>query len=464
MSRGGIFGRLMGSDRRKVGGDEPLSYEEARAFARHEDAEVRRLLAARKDTRPEILYYLADDDEASVRRELATNAATPRQADLVLARDVDSAVRLSLADKITRLAPDLSPDQLDRVERLTVEVLETLARDQLPRVRQIVAEGIKQLDNVPKSLVDRLARDVEAMVAAPVLEFSPLLTDEDLLEIIRTGRNAGAADAISRRRGLSGEVSDAVAATDDTAAIATLLANPSAQIREETLDNLISRAPDREPWHEPLVNRADMPNRFVGRIVRFVSASLLQTLAKRHDLDPDTARLVASAIRRRLPGGDDGGKAQAADDPPRERAKPVDAAPAMKTAAAKTATIKTAGAEEGGDRESAVERVRAAQKRGDLDEKTVLEALDEADEDFVYQALSVLAEIDIETVKRIVASKSARAVTALAWKAGFAMRAGIQLQQRLARIPSSNWLHAREGVYYPLSAEEMEKMLALFSR
>lgn len=308
MTHGGIFVRLKGSDRSKAGGRAPLSYEEARAFACHEDAEVRRLLARRKDTRPEILYYLADDDEVAVRRELAVNVSTPRQADLILARDADSAVRLSLADKITRLAPDLSPDQRDRVERLTVEVLETLARDELPRVRQLVAEGIKQLDNVPKSVVDRLARDVEEMVAAPVLEFSPLLTDEDLLEIIRTGRNAGAADAISRRRGLSGEVSDAIAETDDTAAIATLLANPSAQIREETLDSLISRAPDRKPWHEPLVKRPNMPNRFFGRIARFVSASLLQKLARRHDLDPDTARLVMSAIQERLPSDEDDGR------------------------------------------------------------------------------------------------------------------------------------------------------------
>lgn len=92
----------------------------------------------------------------------------------------------------------------------------------------------------------------------------------------------------------------------------------------------------------------------------------------------------------------------------------------------------------------------------------MLEALGQGDEEFVLQALSVLSGIDIATVRRIVASRSARAVTALAWKAGFAMRAGIQLQQRLARIPSNNWLHAREGVYYPLSADEMEKVLALF--
>lgn len=457
MTHGGIFVRLKGSDRSKAGGRAPLSYEEARAFACHEDAEVRRLLARRKDTRPEILYYLADDDEVAVRRELAVNVSTPRQADLILARDADSAVRLSLADKITRLAPDLSPDQRDRVERLTVEVLETLARDELPRVRQLVAEGIKQLDNVPKSVVDRLARDVEEMVAAPVLEFSPLLTDEDLLEIIRTGRNAGAADAISRRRGLSGEVSDAIAETDDTAAIATLLANPSAQIREETLDSLISRAPDRKPWHEPLVKRPNMPNRFFGRIARFVSASLLQKLARRHDLDPDTARLVMSAIQERLPSDEDDGRnaahgAHAAAGSPQGDAGRADSARWHNAEAHGRAT----------DRDSAAERVRAAQQIGILDEKRVLEALGQGDEEFVLQALSVLSGIDIATVRRIVASRSARAVTALAWKAGFAMRAGIQLQQRLARIPSNNWLHAREGVYYPLSADEMEKVLALF--
>ena len=50
---------------------------------------------------------------------------------------------------------------------LTIETLERLARDQLPRVRAVLAESIKSLDCIPKYIVLTLARDVETMVAAP---------------------------------------------------------------------------------------------------------------------------------------------------------------------------------------------------------------------------------------------------------------------------------------------------------
>jgi len=63
-------------------------------------------------------------------------------------------------------------------------VQKTLRENEL-RVRQILAEEIKALDCVPKEVVRRLARDVEK-VAAPILEFSPLLSDADLIEILTT--------------------------------------------------------------------------------------------------------------------------------------------------------------------------------------------------------------------------------------------------------------------------------------
>ena len=49
-------------------------------------------------------------------------------------------------------------------------MLDILARDQLPRVRQIVSEEIKHAINVPPGIIKRLSRDVEHIVAAPILE------------------------------------------------------------------------------------------------------------------------------------------------------------------------------------------------------------------------------------------------------------------------------------------------------
>ncbi|MCH8922737.1 MAG: hypothetical protein IIA67_06270, partial [Planctomycetes bacterium] len=67
-----------------TGGDDDLSYDDSKSLARDHDGGKRRKLAARRDVRPEILYYLATDELVEVRREIATNTQTPRHADRLL--------------------------------------------------------------------------------------------------------------------------------------------------------------------------------------------------------------------------------------------------------------------------------------------------------------------------------------------------------------------------------------------
>ena len=191
--------------------DIDLSYDESKSIARQGGAETRRKLAARRDVRPEILYYLAADELVEVRREIATNTHTPRQADHLLVDDVDDEVRCELARKIGRLAPNLSQEEQDQVYKLTFEILDKLAHDELPRVRQIVSEEIKRSDSIPRDIIRHLAQDVELVVSAPILEYSPLLGDRELLEIIESDPVRGALAIISSRAEVCQPVADAIA-------------------------------------------------------------------------------------------------------------------------------------------------------------------------------------------------------------------------------------------------------------
>jgi uncharacterized protein (DUF2336 family) len=85
------------------------------------------------------------------------------------------AVRQDLATKIGRLAPGLNAQEQDRLRRLTYEVLEILVRDQVAKVRQIIAEALKDVTDAPPEIIQLLARDGELAVSGPVLQFSPLL-------------------------------------------------------------------------------------------------------------------------------------------------------------------------------------------------------------------------------------------------------------------------------------------------
>ena len=187
-----------------------LTYEQARDLASEEDPKIRKALAEHPNTPPEILYFLAKDDDIDIRRAVACNPNTPRQADLLLTSDEAPEVRHDLVNKINRITPDLTEDKRRAVYEVTVQMLELLAVDQVVRVRQILAEAIKDLPEAPKSLVNQLALDTELIVAEPVLQFSPVFNDEDLAAIIKQKPVQGAISAISKRPLVSAHISEAI--------------------------------------------------------------------------------------------------------------------------------------------------------------------------------------------------------------------------------------------------------------
>ena len=391
-----------------------VDYEQAKSLSTDPDARQRRKVAQQPDVRPEILFYLAEDADTGVRSAVAENRATPRQADLILTRDEDESVRGRLAAKITALVPEFAGEEREKIRALSHQVLETLARDQAVKVRQIVAEALKDSVDAPVAVIQKLARDIEIQVAGPILEYSPLLTDEDLLEIIAHGPIRGALTAIAKRRQLSDKLSDgvAVAALADPGAesnsVRKLLQNKSAQIREDTLDRILDQAGKVPTWHEPLVERPTLPMKAIKRLAAFVSDTLLEALQQRPDLDAATAKDVAKTVQRRL------------------------------------------------------EAEGAASAAPPVGEEAMAAAIGAGKRDAVAAALARDAKLPASIVSAILASKSSKAVTALAWRANLSMRQALQLQLRIAHIPPTAALNPRGGTDYPLTPAEMEWQLGLF--
>jgi len=151
---------------------------------------------------------------------------------LSIACDVDVEVRGRLAQKIAVIAPNLSPEESAKVRTQTQDALEALANDQITKGRAVLSEAIKGVVDAPSDIIKILARDIEIEVSGPVLEFSPVLSDDDLIEIIERGPADGGIAAIARRDTVSENLADAIIGTDDVEGIADLLGNNSAQIRE----------------------------------------------------------------------------------------------------------------------------------------------------------------------------------------------------------------------------------------
>lgn len=425
-----MLGWVLGKRRRKKRKKKPKgkrpSYDQAKVILENGDVSDRRDLAMHEDMEPEILYYLANDKDPLVRREIADNDGTPLQADMILAKDPDEEVRKEVAHKLGRLLPDISLDQQDKLSKMALDILDTLARDQIRDVRAIVSNEIKHARNVPKNVVRRLAEDAESVVSAPVLEYSPLLSDKDLLEIVALGIESGAMTSVARRKDLPQDVVDAIIESGDENAIPALLENKSAKISDKTIDLIAVEAEGHQEWHPPLVDRGNLPVRTVRRIASFVSAALFERLIENNDVEENAVDEMRMEVRKRIESDE-----LLEADTDKERAK-------------------------------AMERAEKLFKQGKLTEDVVSKAADVNDQHFVRYSISHMSGLPSEVVAKMLGSGSGKAVTSLCWKSGMSMRAAVKLQRKIAKVRPNSLLRARGGNQYPLTDDDMEWQIEFY--
>lgn len=421
----------------------PLTYEEAKELAQHQDMAVRRSLAVREDIRPEILYYLAGDPSPEVRKAIAQNSATPARAYVDLAKDENVDIRSDLAWKIASLAPKLTAYEVDRVQSYAFQALEILASDQLANVRKVLAETLKDVAQAPEDLIKKLARDTELSVSTPVLQYSPVLSDEDLLEIIESGISSGALGAISSRARVSTSVSDAIVYTQDVPAITVLLCNESAQIREETLDQLVERSREVEEWQGPLVKRPALHNNAAQRLAEFVADNLLQVMKDRDDLSATTLSIVRKEVSRRL---------EATHTPN----------PKLKNGLDEGQTNSQLKKEYTWLFQQPAHVIAQNLKRMDrLTPQVVVNALNESDYEFVLCGLAELAGLHQSVAQRMIAMRSARGITALCWKAGLDAVSSMRVQVKVAHISADEIVKDSDGSY-TLKDDELQWQIDFF--
>jgi uncharacterized protein (DUF2336 family) len=413
-------------------GEGTITYERAKELARSDDPVVRAALAERADVSPELLYYLAEDTSVEVRRAVAVNEAAPRQTDMLLAQDEDADVRGGLAAKIVQVAPNLSREATEKVQAQTYEALEMLANDQITKVRAVLSQALKDVVDAPTDIIRTLANDIEIEVSGPVLEFSPVLTDADLIEIIESGPAPGGVAAIARRRAVSENLADAIVETDDVEGIADLLGNGSAQLREEALDDLIDRSASQELWQPPLVARKQLPEGAAQRMAGFIAENLLLELSKRTDMDATTMAAVGEIVRDRLGGEGGDKKALAAGFDFLKVDPPLDTAQRLHNA-------------------------------GKLLDKVVLKALQAGDHAFVFAALIVRADVHLSLARKIFVEKNPTGIVALIGKAKMPASMVVMVQQQMGRVAPSQIIEPEDDTTFPMSDEDIDWNIEFFT-
>ncbi|MHC3126843.1 hypothetical protein OB03_05795 [Brevundimonas sp. GN22] len=212
-----------------------------------------------------------------------------------LAKQTDSGARRTLLRELTDNffgAPERTPIE----QELYGAVLSDISRAMEIEVRAQLAERFASAPDAPHQLIRQLAND-EAAVAAPVLSQSPVLTDDDLIHVIRTRNSQEHMRAVTQREHVAEAVSDAIVEHGDDVTLHALLSNEGARLSRSANETAVDRAKANPELHQVTVSRTSLPIDLLNEMYFEVEERLREKILE------ENARLDPAALEEALAAG-----------------------------------------------------------------------------------------------------------------------------------------------------------------
>ncbi|MFK4057196.1 DUF2336 domain-containing protein [Brevundimonas sp. NPDC046655] len=168
------------------------------------------------------------------------------------------------------------------------DIFIALTRKAEREIRQILAQRLAKVDWAPAALVRMLAAD-EIEIARPVIAGSPLLLDDDLLQLL-ADCSIEHQIQVALRPDLGAAVARAIVAEADPAVMTALASNRSARIDPAVFADLVERSRQLAALRAPLTRHPSLNEDLALRLYQWVGDALRQAIGDRFSLDP--ARLT----------------------------------------------------------------------------------------------------------------------------------------------------------------------------
>jgi uncharacterized protein (DUF2336 family) len=186
-------------------------------------------------------------------------------------------------------------DLSDSERKIAEEIFGFLVRDVAVKVREALCHHLKESRHVPHNVALSLARDVES-VALPMIESSEVLSDDDLIEIVRS-KGTARQKAVARRAGVSEQVSEALIETENEEVVTVLVENTTADLSEQAMQKVVEAFPDSDAVQSVLAQRPELPVSVAERLVGLVSYTMRQHLIDHYDIPVDETGDVVKQTR-----------------------------------------------------------------------------------------------------------------------------------------------------------------------
>lgn len=199
-------------------------------------------------------------------------------------------------EAVCRKMTDLLDAQLRDADReMMTDVFVTLLRQSERDLKQALAERLSVLDDVPLRLLLQLVND-DISIARPIIEYSPVLNDLDLLYIIQS-RDTTFWQMIAARKYINENVVDALADTHDMPTAKVLVRNDTISFSEYSLNILEEMAAQDDELASPLLMRPDVPEKVARFLYAHVGADLKSYIAAHCDVSGLVGEAVEDVVR-----------------------------------------------------------------------------------------------------------------------------------------------------------------------
>ncbi|MCF8475209.1 MAG: DUF2336 domain-containing protein [Emcibacter sp.] len=197
----------------------------------------------------------------------------------------------TITNFLERRHGELSQIQLS----LMSDILEKLIHNVEIDIRKKMANKLSDKLDAPLDLIILLAND-NIDVSLPILTFSRLLSDEELIKIIHH-KTVQHQLGIASRKQLSSHVCRELISVGTTKTLIMLLNNYDAHIDPQSLAILAEKSKNNIPIQAPLIERPDLPKVLAAKIYQWVSDGLKESILANFKLNEDEiANLLESTV------------------------------------------------------------------------------------------------------------------------------------------------------------------------
>jgi uncharacterized protein (DUF2336 family) len=182
-------------------------------------------------------------------------------------------------------------------DQITVfgDVLTALATDIETKVRVKLSHQLAKVAHAPANVIKSLAFDDEIAVAEPVLQWSEVLSDADLVTTAST-KSQDHLQAISQRRTLSESVTDILVERGNHRVVRSTAKNPGARFSDKGFGKLVARARSDEALQLHVGRRSDIPRHHFLKLLETASATVRAKIAAEFPRAAETISEVVAAV------------------------------------------------------------------------------------------------------------------------------------------------------------------------